>query len=493
MLELEIENLRNIKKFKISLPFEKGVYAVTATNGTGKSTIFSALAKVVYRAALKNYFRADGDSQSKITYRLNGEENTWVKGISWNKANHQSKDILVNGFFEGSIIFGNRFSDAHTSLLSGSSKIKTVDVCDASDFVKENLGFILKNNKTAYPKLMRVKSISVAKGMGFNSIPYINEIDGKWIHQFKMSSGEFLIIGLLHYIQTKLEYKSDKKIEDIGLIIMDEVELALHPAAQNRLSILLNKISAEHNFCVYLSTHSPQIINNIRPDNIYHIESSLSGSLEVINPCYPAYATRCMNTADGFDLLLLVEDELAKNLVEKSIRAQGFHRSRLIKVLPCGGWEKTLELHEEMQSSVVAGVKCKIISILDGDIKQDYKAKYENGAKNKISPLAKGFLPIQSLEKYLLLKIITNPDDKFIREFGDLFYRVRALRDIVDSYKSESSSSKDSNGKGLFLVLKKCAEEQNISAVQFKLEVCNFISDYENLAALSVSLERLCS
>ena len=44
------------------------------------------------------------------------------------------------------------------------------------------------------------------------------------------------------------------------------------------------------------------------------------GKLDLINPCYPNYAIRNLYIPNGFDFVLLVEDELAKALVDKVIR-----------------------------------------------------------------------------------------------------------------------------------------------------------------------------
>jgi ABC-type branched-subunit amino acid transport system ATPase component len=490
MLELEIENVRNIKSFNISLPFSKGLYAVTGVNGVGKSTIFSALSKVVYRGALTNYFRNDGNSTSKIVYRLNGVENTWEKRIGWQRVNPDVKDIFVNGVFEGSLIYGNRFSDAHTSKLSSTSKIKDVDICDADLFVKENLGLILRSSKDLYSELKRVKTKKIAESLGFSGIPYLIDRDGVRIHQSKMSSGEFLLIGLLHYIHQRIIYTSRNNISEPSVILLDEIELALHPSAQDRLAIFLNKISVEHNFCIYFATHSIQILSNVRSEKIFHLDVGLSGEIEVINPCYPAYATRCMYTPDGFDFILLVEDDLAKSFVEKSIRDNRLQMSRLIKVLPCGGWEKTLELQQEIQSSRLAGAGCQVISILDGDIQDECNRKYPNNTK--FGTLSKSFLPIKSLEKYLKKMLVSEPNSQFSRELGDMFYRVRSLNDIVHDYINDPKSKNDNNGKGLLLVLKKCAIEQGHSEDIFLRELCSFISAFENFDALSTSLQRLC-
>jgi predicted ATPase len=490
MLVLKIENVRNIGKLELKLPFSKGLYAVTGVNGIGKSTIFSALSRVVYRGALKYYFRNDGNEKSKITYALNGVVNTWERRINWQRENPAAQEIFVNGFFEGSLIYGNRFSDAHTSKLAPTAKIKDTDICDADQFVKENIGLILRNDANYYSTLKKVKTKKIALDLGFSGVPYLIDREGVRVHQFMMSSGEFLLIGLMHYIHQRITYTLNKNITEPSIILLDEIELALHPSAQYRLAIFLNKIAADNNFCIYFATHSVQILSNVGSDKIYHLDVGISREIEVINPCYPAYATRCMYRPDGFDFIFLVEDDLARNLVEKSIRDGKLQISRLIKVLPCGGWEKTLELHDECQSSSLAGTSCKVVSILDGDIKSECNKKYPSGTK--FSTLTKTFLPIKSLEKYLKTKLILEANIKFTKELGDTFYSVRSINDIVQDYRQQPKSENDNNGKGLLLVLKSCAVEQGYNEDVFLRELCNFISDFEDLNALADSLQRLC-
>ena len=75
-----------------------------------------------------------------------------------------------------------------------------------------------------------------------------------------MSSGECLLISLLHFIYNALIRRSlpvDKPI----LMLIDEIELALHPVAVSRLIDLINSIMEEHeNLVVYLSSHSPEVM-----------------------------------------------------------------------------------------------------------------------------------------------------------------------------------------------------------------------------------------
>lgn len=488
-LLLEIKNIRGIKHFTIEIPIESGLFAITGENGIGKSTVFRALSKIVYRAALQKFFPRDGNSNSTIKFSHAGKTNTWTKPLSWQRNDSKDKEIFFDGSYEGSLIFGNRFADAQTATLFKTHKIKSGDLTDADDFIKQNLGEILRKNKEFYRDLKCIKSKEIAKSYKFSGIPYVFENNGNTVHQLMMSSGEFLLIGLLHFIKERIDHKTKRNHTDISVILIDEVELALHPSAQERLAIFLNKLCATHNFCIYFATHSTQIINQVRPEKIFYLEKSFGESIEVINPCYPAYATRSLyDAADGFDFVILVEDILAKNIVERILREKRLHLSKLIKVLPCGGWEKTLELQDDFIKSNLAGTNCKFISVLDGDIKEECNKKHP--PSSRLGVLSKRFLPIKSLEKYILEKLITNPDHQFARDFGDNFFRIRSLKNIIDDYKSKTQ--KDNDGKILFMVLKSCATEQGYTDEAFKKDACNFISERENLTKLENSIVEFC-
>ncbi|MGX2951684.1 AAA family ATPase, partial [Ursidibacter sp. B-7004-1] len=210
---------------------------------------------------------------------------------------------------------------------------------------------------------------------------------------------------------------------ELNILILDEVELALHPSSQNRLIDFLNEIANKYNFCVYFSTHSPQIISKIHPNKIFHIEKKCSGKLEINNPCYPAYATRVLYEPNGFDLVILVEDELAKFIIEKIINDNDINKNKLIKIVPTGGWEKTLELALDFKQSYMLGSQCQIITILDGDIKTDYEKEYLKN--HSYESLKKQFLPIPSAEKYLWTNLIEDPNDDFIDKLGRSFFQTR--------------------------------------------------------------------
>ena len=67
ILKIKIERLKNINAIELNLPIEKGLYAITGANGTGKSTIMTVISKVVRDSAFNIFQPHDYSSNSKIT------------------------------------------------------------------------------------------------------------------------------------------------------------------------------------------------------------------------------------------------------------------------------------------------------------------------------------------------------------------------------------------------------------------------------------------
>ena len=71
--------MKSIQSIEIELPFKKGVYAITGSNGIGKSTLLNVLSKLVYKGALKAYLHYDGTPDSKIVYIVEGKKTHGLK------------------------------------------------------------------------------------------------------------------------------------------------------------------------------------------------------------------------------------------------------------------------------------------------------------------------------------------------------------------------------------------------------------------------------
>ena len=500
-IDIELTNIKNISHLKETFPLDKGLYALVGENGCGKSTIMLALSLVVKTSSahlLKSYdISVDsnikievGDREDLWFYR-NGKLTTGKFGRARKRKNGKPHTALIasthmDGFYEGSIFYGCRFDDYNIIDQFMSDPEFTDLLTDADNFVKETLGFILHNDKSFYPNLKKIKSRPIAIDKGFKNMPYFNVVNGHVISQYRMSSGESMLISLIDFINN-LVIKQAGKSHDI-LFLIDEVELALHPAAIDRLVLFLQDLAktSTHNLIIYFSTHSSELIHRISPKNIFYIEND-NGAVSITNPCYPNYAVRNLYIPNGFDFLLLVEDELAKCLVEKVIREHNLSKSKLCCVLPSGGWAQMLKLHHDMITYNTLGVGKRIVSIFDGDAKEEV-AKHE-----QYKDLPKSFLPIPSIEKYLYNKCIIEKDQVFIKQINDKYFRIRSLKDIIKDYNNDPRTKQgvDNARKSFYKVITSNLDKSGISEQSFITYLCDDVCEYEDISKFIASMTRL--
>lgn len=473
----------------MELPYEKGLYAITGENGVGKSTILAALSKLFYPGALTMAFQYESVG-AKVSLLLDGLENVWIKKAGGWQKDGANPEIKCDGTIESSLIFGSRFANVHKDFIKQVNKVQDYDLMDADTFVVENLGLILRKDKNFYKGLKRIQSDTIAQDLGFNRVSYFwtNSEKKTKLAQLFMSSGELLLIGLLDFINRQKFHRVKNNVSK-SIVLIDEIELALHPSSQQRLVQLLGRLALENELCIYTATHSIQIINGIEPSKIFHIERNFANNLQVTNPCYPAYATRSLYTNDGFDFLLLVEDVLARHIIEKIIKKYDLSASRLIKILPCGGWKETLYMHHDFAESFIAGKSCKIFSILDGDIQDECNAFCDKN--KKFSVLGKRFLPIKSMEKYIRENLVVSPNAEFAKKFGDTFFSYKSLNEILSEYREKKKDTKD--GKELWNYLIEYAMQQGKSKELFESEVCEFIYENEDFSSLDNHLKTVLS
>lgn len=489
-LEINIKSIRNIKTANVRFPLNKGLYALVGENGSGKSTLMLIMSLIVKTSSAHLLTVEDIDESSSIDIATEHGQDHWkykngklttgkythVKANSYGrKKSHSALVVSCHwpGFYEGSIFYGCRFDDFDSIDAFLNTPGYLDNLVPADTFVSETLGYILHNDKRYYSKLYKIKNRLTAERFGFKGIPYFAEYNSHIVSQFKMSSGECLLISLIDFINN-LIIKSNRF--DKFLFLIDEVELALHPGAIDRLLVFLNDLinTSPKELVIYFSTHSSELIQRIPPRNIYLIEND-SGNITVVNPCYPNYAIRSLYIPNGFDFILLVEDELTKAIVDKVVRTNNLSQSKLCCVLPAGGCTQMLKLHHDMVTYNTLGTGKHIISIFDGDVK-DLISK-----KSDYKTLQKCFLPIPSVEKYLKRKFLDCPDKEFIKLIGDKYFNQRSLQDIINDYKNDRRTiqGKDNDGKNLYSVIISNVENTGISEKDFIKYIADDIYDYE--------------
>lgn len=484
-LKLEINQIKNINNAILEFPIERGIYCLAGSNGCGKSTVMSCLAQLVFSSSLNILNDEDFSNNSYVKFSYGTKQTIWSFNPSQNKwkSNVSIQNRLhFNGMYEGSLFYGTRFNDSLiVDELVKNGSISMDSIVDADIYIKQKLSYIIHGDLSHYQYLKRVRNKNIAKEAHLKNTPYFQVFNNNLVSQYRMSSGECLLISLLHFIYNALIRRSLPDNQPI-LMLIDEIELALHPVAISRLIDLLYEIIDEHeNLTVILTSHSPEVIHKINPNNLFVIEAITDNSFNIINPCYPSYAIRDVYIHDGFDYIILVEDVLAKYIVDTTIKKLGLNSSKLINILPIGGWENVLKFQREVNMTNTFGIGTKVFSILDGDIQNKVGKTYKS--------FPKLFLPISSIEKYLY-KIITDPNyNQIKKEINDHFFNVESLDSILASYYKEG----DNNGKHLYQKIRANLEKRHISEDVFIKDLCPIIMKHTNFTSFESSLTNILS
>ena len=201
---------------------------------------------------------------------------------------------------------------------------------------------ILQGDKDYYEKLWMMPNYY---GKFKRNIFYY-EKNGRRISQFHMSTGENLLISILNSLY--MRNKDRASLSKPCMMFLDEIELALHPSSLKKLMNFLKDISDAYNYAIYFSTHSIELISGINPSNIFFIERHADNTIEIINPCYPAYATRILYDHKGYDNVILVEDDLAKAIIDRILKRERLLNNKLVHVLPCGGCNNVIDLANDV-------------------------------------------------------------------------------------------------------------------------------------------------
>lgn len=99
----------------------------------------------------------------------------------------------------------------------------------------------------------------------------------------QLSDGERGLLALVFDLTRRLAIAnpdSDNPIaEGVALVLIDEIELHLHPSWQRRVLRQLQKIFAQCQFVV--TTHSPQVIGQVRPEKLRLLYQNESGNVSL--------------------------------------------------------------------------------------------------------------------------------------------------------------------------------------------------------------------
>ena len=380
-ISIEIKNIKNIVDLKFEINLDNNLIAIIGENGCGKSTLLTCMSKIVDRDSIKKEFKGTDleFSNSSISYTFidnnkNKEEFVWIRKKGWICDIGQASNMpKLNGIFESNVFFGERFTKPFFKKDSNDYKVisEEKNKIKNSELVVKALGEILYSDKNIFSEIVKIDKIISINNQKEEYTEYFiyKKIDNKPISQIDWSSGEYLLFKVLEYIIDIENSKQDKS--QARLIIIDEIELSLHPLAQKRMIKYLDKLSRINNILIIITTHSPYIIKEIDKNNIFSMKKIDNENIIDKPPIFIGNLISELTNNEYFDSLILVEDEIAKLFIQ-IILSENLDIFPKYNIIPLGGWNKVLDIVEVHKNSALFNTD-KILTVLDGDVEDIIK------------------------------------------------------------------------------------------------------------------------
>jgi ABC-type cobalamin/Fe3+-siderophores transport system ATPase subunit len=347
-----IRDLKGIKYMDFEIP-NKGVHVITASNGSGKTTLIVCLSKLKNSRAFSDNFvqhnswNVDSYRKTKITYksRLNNSVTYTYRSESksWRATTRTTSAINEFGYDEIIVIptLGKRVYVQDKTIKGG--KVRA-----ASDEIRSAMSSILENPK--FNTLLKL-NLGETRGRGGKKrrkntafiLPKGRERNRRgqrvqtYYSESSFSLGEIFTLNLLYQVNV---------ISNNSLLVIDELEVALHPRVQINLLNYLKRKSDEKNLTVILSTHSSSLIKCA--SNLIYLDRDNAGTVAVHYNCYPTLALQEVAVEEDIqpDYVFFVEDSAAESLLREMIKTyfklSPEKQQPIWKILPIGGYPEVL-------------------------------------------------------------------------------------------------------------------------------------------------------
>lgn len=363
---VEISNLKSIKNLSFDVP-NKGAFIITGANGCGKTSLLT----VLHRMGAPNAFQLglpggtgstgiDGIADATITYTINKKSVSYrYNKIRWSATPKSNSQIVRNAFSEVLFLKANASRVEPTQ-----DELKGLKKMAADQRLREFMNAVFDTDK--FDNLYKIN----LRGRGLVA-HLIDRTPGEkkktWYSEKAFSLGELCVMRLG---QKLLAMKNG------GLYIVDEFEMALHPAAQIRLFKQIENLSDLAPCTVLVSTHSSSLIKSVTRRNIIYLENN-DGDVSIHRNVYPTYALQhlVLDEDNSPDRLIFVEDISAKQCIDElwkqhlSLNKNNGNRSQpTVQTAVIGGYKEVLRFLDRSKSFVPA--LTRRMAVLDADAQE---------------------------------------------------------------------------------------------------------------------------
>ncbi len=444
LLEIKISTgqVRSLNK-NLELSFHYPITVIAGRNGSGKSTVL-ALAACGYHNN-QNGFKLKDRKKSYYTFSdffIQTEEEVSLEGIEieycifHNRWQNQKLLPPLNKIkYQAKKKKGGRWNDYskrvnRTVVYLGISRI-------VPHTEKANSGTYLKSfkNITSRGKENEIRAIvSRILDRNYSNLIFLEssrnnlatvEYEDIYYSGFNMGAGEhslFELISLLYIV------------EEGSLILIDEIELGLHEDAQAKLITEIKKICKSRKLQIICTSHSSKIIDSVPPEGRNFLE--FKGAKTIVIPeVSSSYATGKLSGKNSKTLDILVEDEVAKLIIEAAIDTD---IRKQINIIPIGSHLAVMR-HLAARFVEKSFSNNNVCAILDGDqlLQKEQQLKHFKDAleqKHNVEIDVKKWCK----DRLSFLPGNTHPENWVVSQKTDQMYQI-----MCESFNIDNIEAKD--------------------------------------------------
>lgn len=362
-------------EINFSFPFT----VIVGKNGSGKTTIMKAIkllsGKEIPQAEFFETVIDDGGlNDANISYTLDEKHFQYkrIRQNEWGKEGTIPEKLNVTYIQTKTMVGAIDKSFLYDNIGKNTSRIQKVEyVIKQSRKIKQNPRSNSERKQRHFISESAVKAINYILQENIKTIEVIRHKyysgtwgtsiifnDGEQYSEYNSGSGEFVIASMIDQIQN---------VPSGGLLLLDEPEVSLHPGAQKRLVYYILEMIKRKKIQVIITTHSTSIVENL-PKEAIKCFRRIENDIIVIeeNVLYKnAFIELEADIAEK--KYILVEDDLAKTIIQKILVVEGLEG--LLQVELCPGGASNIKKHTLLTYSKT-GIDNRYI-IFDGDQKKD--------------------------------------------------------------------------------------------------------------------------
>lgn len=377
--QIEINNFKGVKHLTFDVP-SSGVYILTGKNGCGKTSLLMALNRLGDKQAFAKIqvgrdMGFDEFKHTDIKYTVDNKSihyNRTKKGWYPSPRGATSDLQRLYGFPTTYFITTSGIRFYQTEPNSLEKKRGNIAYQPASPQIIDALNTIFDTQRFSNLQFATIKSKRGRQKLLHrnNKLYTINDGNERY-SEINFSLGERLILNVLDFIES---------ISSKALLIIDEIELALHPIAQIEFYKYIKQLARGKQLTCIISTHSASLVK--AADQRIYLENN-DGEVSVLTSCQPSYILKDITVQEDStkDYLFFVEDKMAWRYLTKVIRLYQQHEDKnaLIGIIPVGGYEQVIELMKQFKAVPPYNEK-RVHVFLDKDVEttiQEIKDKEE--------------------------------------------------------------------------------------------------------------------